>query len=108
MSTFNQNTHGANSTPIQNTGSMNLTVDHSQRSGDTISIGGNVGNIGSVGGSNIQNTINSGNTAKNRAASGTSKYHDIYYMQYSFRYSPVGLKYLIISVLIIILTSNWF
>ena len=37
-------------------GSMNLTVDHSQRSGDTISIGGNVGNIGTVGGSNVQSS----------------------------------------------------
>ena len=42
--TFNQTTHGKYNTPIQNAGRMDLNVNNSRRSGDKISIGGNVGN----------------------------------------------------------------
>ena len=58
--TFNQTTHGKYNTPVQNAGRMDLSVNNSRRSGDNISIGGNVGMIGSVGGENVRNNLSSG------------------------------------------------
>ena len=68
--TFHQNTYGENNTPVQNTGHMNLTVNHDNRPGDKISISGKVGAIGSVGGSNVRNTLHSGPSKEKQTKTG--------------------------------------
>ena len=75
--TFHQNTHGENSTPVQNTGKMNLTVNNSRREGDTIEISGNVRAIGSVGGSNVRSTVYAGCDFENPNTTGIQclRYH---------------------------------
>ena len=75
--TFHQNTHGENSTPVQNTGKMNLTVNNSRREGDTIEISGNVRAIGSVGGSNVRSTVYAGRDFENPNTTGIQclRYH---------------------------------
>ena len=67
---FHQNTHGENSTPVQNTGKMNLTVNNSRREGDKIEISGNVRAIGSVGGSNVRSTVYAGRAFENPETTG--------------------------------------
>ena len=70
MSTFSQTPHGENTTPVQNAGQMDLTVNNNRRDGDKIVILGKVGTLGSLGGSEVRNTLYSQPPVKNQTTTG--------------------------------------
>ena len=73
--TFHQTTDGENSTSVQNSGKMNLTVENSfnnnfNNCNNKIEISGNIRAIGSVGGSNVQSTVYAGPAFENPNTTG--------------------------------------
>ena len=70
MSTFSQTLHADNTTPVQNAGQMDLTVNNNRRYGDKIVILGKVGTLASLGGSEVQNTLYSQPPGENPTTTG--------------------------------------